>query len=159
MSPSFSLLSHTEIGWGGAQLEPHASSAIPTGHHFIPSSLDRGHALLGTHDETLRMRQVFFALDDRYMLWPPSSAPGREKNVGGTVSRIALITDRFRFSPRSCQGRERASNEPRRVACWLASNEDRSLALSFFIFYFFYFLFSQFLHSSLLTFVLFPFSP
>lgn len=79
MSPSFSLLSHTEIGWGGAQLEPHASSAIPTGHHFIPSSLDRGHALLGTHDETLRMRQVFFALDDRYMLWPPSSAPGREK--------------------------------------------------------------------------------
>ena len=57
------------------------------------------------------------------------------KKAGGTVSRIALITDRFRFSPGSCQDRERASNEPSRVAnnCSLALVQRRSFALALFL--------------------------
>ena len=54
--------------------------------------------------------------------------------VGGYGIAYRAYHDGFRFSPGSCQGRERASNEPSRVAnnCSLARVQRRSFALSFF---------------------------
>lgn len=73
----------------------------------------------------------------------------------GIPSRIARIADRFRFSPRTCQGR--ACIERTDESCSLLAGSRPTTIVHFLLVYFSFTVYIS--DSSLLTFVSFPFSP
>ena len=132
---------------------------IPTGYQFIPSSstgLARGLAHLGNHDETLGKEASFFFFSrlTTDICSHPLGVWGCCR-LYGIPSRIARIADRFRFSPRTCQGR--ACIERTDESCSLLAGSRPTTIVHFLLVYFSFTVYIS--DSSLLTFVSFPFSP